>query len=439
VVASLALDLAGEPDAVQPAPQAIVDGLRDEHAALWLATPAVLPALGAASGFIRKLGNARAARRLLDAVADEALRRPPSPADAAAWRERVCGRLEQFGRERLGWSESFTRLLLGDDFFVSSTLFVREARAFWPPLTLEQLGQALRNVWIGNWLQLLCGRRVALRPGLFAYSMLYPLTDNLLDDEAVSAADKRAFGQRFGLRLAGRAVEARGRHESAVFELVRRIEDEYPRRAYPGVHARLLAIHEAQSWSLRQHHGEDLADGELLSLTVAKGGSSVLADLHLVTGRPSRREERFAFGYGVFLQLLDDLQDVEQDLAAGHETLFTRAARRGALDQPVARLAAFIDRVLDGHGLFAGPEFEDRKDLVRRNCRALLVGSVAEHERRFTRGFRRGLQRQWPLSFGACRRLRRRAALHWMRATAHAGPRALESLLDAAIGSTART
>lgn len=435
-MASLALDLAAEQADVQPSPQAVVDALRDEHAALWLATSAALPALGPSIGLFRKVGNARAARRLLDAVADEALRRSASPADAGAWRERACSRLEQFGRERLGWSEGFSRLLLADEFFASSALFVREARAFWPSLTLEQLGQALRNVWIGNWLQLLCAQRVELRPGLFGYSMLYPLTDNLLDDEAVSSADKRAFGRRFGLRLAGLAVEAHGRHEAAVFELVRRIEEEYPRPGYPDVYARLLAIHEAQSGSLRQHHGEDLTDGELLSLTVAKGGSSVLADLHLVSGRPSRREERFAFGYGVFLQLLDDLQDVEQDLAAGHETLFTRGARRGALDEPVARLAAFIDRVLDGHGLFAGPEFEDRKDLVRRNCRALLVGSVAEHERRFTRGFRRLVERQWPLTFRACRRLRRRAALHWDRATAHAGPRGLDTLLDAAIGST---
>ncbi len=94
----------------------------------------------------------------------------------------------------------------------------------------------------------------------------------------------------------------------------------------------------------------------------------MLADLYLVAGRPAEPDRRFAFGYGVFLQLLDDLQDVEADLAAGHQTLFTRAAARGVLDEPAARLARFVDRVLDAEAL-ADEEAAERRDLVRRNCR----------------------------------------------------------------------
>jgi hypothetical protein len=138
----------------------------------------------------------------------------------------------------------------------------------------------------------------------------------------------------------------------------------------------------------------------------------VSADLHLVTGRATPAEERFTFGYGVFLQLLDDLQDVEADRAAGHETVFTRAARRGPLDQIACRLARFIDVVLDD-ARFAGPEFADRIDLIRRNCRALLVSSVGDHPGRFTRAFRRQLARQWPVAFRAQSRLRRRAMKRW--------------------------
>ena len=39
----------------------------------------------------------------------------------------------------------------------------------------------MRNVWIGNNLQMLLGVPVCLTQGLFAYSMLYPVTDNVLD------------------------------------------------------------------------------------------------------------------------------------------------------------------------------------------------------------------------------------------------------------------
>src|SRR4030095_16047831 len=105
-----------------------------------------------------------------------------------------------------------------------------------------------------------------------------------------------------------------------------------------------------QTRSVAQHGGAGLTDAELLSISVEKGGSSVLADMFLVTGTPEPVEERFAFGYGIFLQLLDALQAVGADMIAGHETIFTRAARLGPLDEVTARLARFIDIVL-GNGL----------------------------------------------------------------------------------------
>jgi hypothetical protein len=162
-------------------------------------------------------------------------------------------------------------------------------------------------------------------------------------------------------------------------------------------------------WPSPARPGPSLPDSAILTISFEKGGSSVLADLYLVCGRASPQQERFAFGYGVFLQLLDDLQDVDADGAAGHQTLFTRAAERGPLDAEAARLARFIDGVLGGRELRPGAAFSDREDLICRNCRSLLVAAVADHPRRFTRGFRRRLERQWPLSLRSLRRLRRRA------------------------------
>jgi hypothetical protein len=271
---------------------------------------------------------------------------------------------------------------------------------------------------------------VELKEGLFAYSMLYPLTDNLLDDPGVGSAAKRSFNERFGRRLRDLPVAAASAGEAAVFRLVERIEAELPRRDFPAVYESLLAIHGGQVLSLRQQDDPTLTDAELLSISSQKGGSSVLADLYLVAGRASAEEERFAFGYGVFLQLLDDLQDVSGDLAAGHQTLFTRAAGRGALDEVTARLARFIDRILDAMEPFGGPGIADRKDLVRRNCRTLLVAAVAEQPRRFSRRFRRELAGQWPFSFRAMRRLRRRAQRRYRRAAAGLEARGAGSPLD---------
>jgi hypothetical protein len=386
-----------------------VGSLAMEHAARWTATPAGLPALGPRVGFRRRFTNARAAARLLDQFAASVQRVPDDREERRVFREAVRERLREFGASRLGWPDGYRQLLFGDAYFAASLAFAREARSFAPDLPLDELWQAMRNVWIGNSLQMLVDRKVEMRPGLFAYSMLYPLTDNLLDDPGLAGAAKRAFNDRFGRRLAGLPVDPHGAAEAAVFRLVARIEGEFPRREFPEVYQSLLAIHQGQVRSLAQQDDPTLSDDDILAISCTKGGSSVLADAYLVCGRPQPEEERFAFGYGVFLQLLDDLQDVEADLAAGHQTLFTRAARRGPLDAHAGRLARFIDSVLDTHEAFRDPAFSDRKDLIRRNCRGLLVGAVAEQPRRFTRGFRRSLESQWPLGLRAIRRLRRRA------------------------------
>jgi len=410
------------PGAQEPDFQDRVGALRDLHAALWAATPAELPPLGPRVGLRRHFANARAARRLIDELAVELVQAPADELERRAWREQVRERLQRFGDERLGWPAGYRRLVFADAFFAASVAFAREARAFDPGLPLESLWQALRNVWIGNSLQIVLDLPVALNPGLFAYSMLYPLTDNLLDDPRVESGAKRAFNERFGRRLAGLAVWPAGAGEAKIFRLVERIEDEFPRHAYADVHESLLAIHGGQVLSLRQQDDPGLTDAEILAISCEKGGTSVLADLYLVAGRASASEKRFAFGYGVALQLLDDLQDVESDLAAGHQTLFTRAARRGALDAPASRLARFIDLVLDGEEWLATPELADRKDLIRRNCRTLLVGAVAEQPRRFSRRFRRTLARRWPFACRAMRRLRRRAAKRYQTAAARQHP-----------------
>ena len=405
--------------------------LCDTHAALWTATQAELPAMGPRFGLRRHLRAARAARRLIEALAREVVALPEGARARRAWRDTVQERLQDFGGEHLGWPAGYRHLLFGDAYFNASLAFAREARLFDRGLPLENLGQALRNVWIANSLQMLLDLPVGLNAGLFAYSMLYPLTDNLLDDAELSAGAKRGFNERFGQRLAGLPASSVGPAEAAVFRLVDRIEEAYPRDEFRDVHESLLAIHRGQTLSLSQQGERGLSEAEILRISCEKGGTSVLADLYLVAGGASPAEERFAFGYGVFLQLMDDLQDIEEDLLAGHETLFTRASSRGPLDAITARLARFIDVVLDNSALLGGARAADRKDLIRRNCMSLLVGAVAEGPRRFTWRFRRNLAREWPLSLGAMRRLRRRAKRRFRSAAARLQERSgSPSLLD---------
>jgi hypothetical protein len=382
--------------------------LRDACIANWRATPPVLPQLGSPATRWQQWRNGRATRRLIDDIARRVDAYPEQARERREWREAVRTRLQDFGEARFHWPSGYRRLLFGDAFYQTSLDFARRAREFDPTLSLDDLGQALRNVWIGNSLQMLLARTVTLTPGLFAYSMLYPVTDNLLDSPDVSEADKRLFNHRLGRRLVGDRLAAGREADARAFALVGQIEETFPRHRYPDVWEGVLAIHRGQMASLRQH-GAALSEVELLEISFAKGGASVLADLYLVAGDPGAAEERFAFGYGVFLQLLDDLQDVTTDLAAGHQTLFTHAIGAGRLDEETTRLARFIDVVLDGDNDFAATHIDDCMDLIRRNCRALLVGVMAEQPALFSRSLRREVEGQWPLSFAAMRRLRRRA------------------------------
>lgn len=417
--------------------------MRDEHVRLWHVVSDQLPNLGPRTGPFRHYTNARAAARLIDQLSDESVHPPLTPVARQQWQASVQCRVQAFGGERLGWPAGYRRLLFGDAFVAAAVDFSRAAHAFDPGLPLDDLWQALRNVWIGNSCQMLLDLPVRSTAALFAYSMLYPLTDNLLDNPAVDAAAKRAFNERFRRRLAGLPASPVNAAEAAVFELVAMIERQFPRHRCADVYDSLLAIHHGQTLSLLQHD-EIAQDAErLLAISCEKGGTSVLADLYLVAGQASPEQERFAFGFGVALQLMDDLQDADRDAAAGHQTIFTRAAAAGHLDAPTAKLLQLIDRVLgvgDGsprrHAGVAGARpaaapgegrtlddrpfdvrqldgepLDDRLDLLRRNCRGLVVGSVAAQPRLFSAPFRRAVARQSPFSLGGLRRLRRRAQL----------------------------
>ena len=126
-------------------------------------------------------------------------------------------------------------------------------------------------------------------------------------------------------------------------------------------------------------------------------------------------EAELCYGYGVFLQLLDDLQDVRADRAAGHTTLFTIAAREGTLDRVTGRLHRFMSQVLSRSPRVAGPAHADRRDLVLRSCTCLLVGSIARHRDLFGGAFLRDVEERWPFSLAAMSRLHRSAGRRFRR------------------------
>ena len=145
--------------------------------------------------------------------------------------------------------------ILDNGFFDVAGEFARQVRAFDQEISDDDIYQAARNVMTMNFMQLLLDIPVSLTPSIFAYSMLYPYTDNLLDDPDLSTDAKESASSRLGLRLSAEILEPCNPVEAAVFRLIEKIESEYPRIDFPEIYASLLAIHAGQAKSLRQQGG----------------------------------------------------------------------------------------------------------------------------------------------------------------------------------------
>jgi hypothetical protein len=193
---------------------------------------------------------------------------------------------------------------------------------------------------------------------------------------------------------------------------------------------KFLALQRAQVTSLRQQVETAPCELDLLALSVEKGGTSVQADAWLVAGTLQPAEAEFAFGYGVFLQLLDDLQDTRRDRDAGHMTVFSQSAGRWPLDRLAGRLWRLIGRLTDEPPRFAAPQYDDRHDLIRRTARGCWSAPSRNTRICFTPPFVAALERRWVIDFTALRRLRRMASKRYTRPRERLQRQGIGGLLD---------
>ncbi|HEX8924688.1 MAG TPA: hypothetical protein VF786_02795, partial [Terriglobales bacterium] len=321
----------------------------------------------------------------------------------AVAQRRVVAVFPRFATVALGLEDDAVHLLT-DRFIPVGTQFAQWAKRFDPALPMDDVVQACRNAWTVCGIQPLVGDRMQMTPAIIGYSLLYPYSDNYLDDAKIAKERKLQFSARFRERLCGLAIAPRDQHEAAVWAMVRLIELQYPRWQFPRVYETLLAIHQAQEDSMAQSKRSGaLTQADVLRLSCAKGGTSVLADACLCHGFLSEDEARFAFNWGALLQLGDDLQDVQEDLKQGSATLFTRFARAGVpLDRLVRQLLEFSSRVADQADALPHRDAA-LKNLLRMSWRSLILMAVSRSHKYFTREFLAELETQSPFRFGFLR------------------------------------
>lgn len=303
-----------------------------------------------------------------------------------------------FFRDGLDFTQMQLQVMFSDELTEVTRQFVRKARRFDPTLTFHDIFQACRNMWIMNGLQIVLGLPVRQTSSMFAYSLLYPYTDNLIDNPAISSSDKLIFSNNFYLRLNGQNPEPNNDSERTIFSLVSMIEDEYPRSDYPEVYQSLLAIHQAQTQSMYLiHSGDALSETEILKICIAKGGASVLADGYLVAGRLSNDQEYFLFGYGAYLQLLDDIQDVDEDHAAGLKTVFSGINQ--LLDTRINKTYWFGEQVMKSLPLFGGQHIDVFQSLMRKSMDLFIIEAIAQNSDYYSKKYVLEMENHSPFSF----------------------------------------
>lgn len=317
----------------------------------------------------------------------------------------VRGRVQQSMIQLL---HSFDCVIDGDmerSFSEATDDFIRQAYEFDPHLSQEDVYQASRNALIMNTVQMHLGMEVAVTPSVLAYSMIYPYTDNFLDAAKISAQEKRQANRRLGMRLAGIIEPARCGREEKIDALVKMIEKEFDRRRYPLVYESLQAIHAAQCRSVSQQgEGALLPEEHLIDISFEKGGASVLADGYLVAGELAEEDARFLFRFGVLLQLIDDLQDLEEDGMRTHSTPAGFAARNGCAEEFTNRLFSFCSGVLRPSSLHQ----ERLRRLIDQSCRLLLFEAVAANSEQYGAEYCSALEDHSPVRFAYLRSVKAR-------------------------------
>jgi len=383
----------------------MIQNYTEQYAEIWEKCSSQMPEFSKAYSKTDKLRKEQFLDQFLGAIKtfrkEHINGRPITEADQQLFLRNTRG----FLRNGLDFTDEQLEMMFSDQMIEITRSFVRQSRAFDAELSFNDIFQACRNMWIMNGLQLIMGIHMQVTPSVFAYSMLYPYTDNLIDDPQISGFDKLIFSERFRDRLSGAILEPGNKTENAIFRLVGMIEKEYSRVDFPEVYQSLLDIHDAQTNSLKLIQQPDrLSEHDTLKICIAKGGASVLADGYLVAGKLTEAQQNFLFGYGAYLQLLDDIQDVEEDHKAGLMTAFSKSVFCSPLDEKVNKTYWFGECVMQSLESFDGQQLDLFKSLMRRSMDLFITEAIAQVPYAYSRKYVAGFENYSPFHFSYIRK-----------------------------------
>lgn len=294
-----------------------------------------------------------------------------------------------------------------DNIMETTKEFFRKAHDFDKELKFENITQALRNIWIINVFQFLFEKPVVIDNASFGYSMLYPYTDNVLDS-SMNSDEKRRLFDNFGKRLAGDIMQPSSLYEKNLFDLIELLEKDFERLKNPSIYDSFLLIHNAQMESLHQQKNSFTPSyvDNILGISFMKGGSSVLADGFIANTSLSEKEQSIIFSFGVLLQLIDDLQDVEEDLRNGSITIFSQNASKYPLDSLANKLLNFAFIIGEEIKSLPLPKSSHISNLILDNCLHMIFEASSKNKKYFSKKYIDAIELHFKIHFRSLERFK---------------------------------
>lgn len=273
--------------------------------------------------------------------------------------------------------------------------FFRHVRKFAPELDLDGIGQAARNYIVYAMFKEIENEKSGFNNACFGYSMLYPFTDNYIDSPNISESEKNEYNRIICDKIEGHEVHPRTLHQKKTCGLLQKIEERYARDIDSSVFILLLMMLEAQENSLHQQNSSILlTEEERLDISLYKGGISVLIDRFFVDKEITGEDLIFYLGFGFFLQLADDLQDINEDSRKGHQTILTVDTEVGHEERIVNKMFHFVRKMMDDYKA----DNEEFKNFILLNCYQLVYSSIIQSSEFFSEGYLDEMEIHLPVS-----------------------------------------
>ena len=247
-------------------------------------------------------------------------------------------------------------------------------------LSPSQQTRALKNVALMSLTQMLFGSKVELTDAMYAYTLAYPYTDDIIDNPNTSPEQKKAFGKNISQALMqgtpkeqltavfnARSSDATERkyaaYEQRVYELIATILASKPdaqarqemAQAINGVN--LTQVASAQQIDRSAQTPQQLHDNIMqlspqqlrdnFRLIARKGASAPHATAHILnpSSQPLTEDASKFFAFtGAVIQLFDDMNDTHKDL---NEKIVTPAnieyIKKGNVDDYALKTLQLLD------------------------------------------------------------------------------------------------